>query len=328
MRILITGGNGFVGRALVRALYAEHEVTVVDNLRSGRDRFSDDERGRFRLFEHDVRDTTQLRLAWKATRPDIVVHLAAIHYIPECEAFPAEAVSVNEAGTVSVLHCCGEGTRFVFASSAAVYGAEESPHREAESLLAPMDVYGLSKLHGENYVRRFTQERALGSTIVRLFNVVGPGETNPHVVPTILAQIVAGNRELSLGNLASKRDYICVYDAAAAFATIALTRQTAGACDCVNVGTGNAYSVQQLVDEFGAVSGETLSATCDPGKLRVCDRPYACASIEEVRRVYQWSPVWDLRRTLRQTWRARDFPPACLAPPCAPGADEEAGIAN
>ena len=89
--------------------------------------------------------------------------------------------------------------RFVFASSGAVYEPEEEPHTEFGSPLAPSDVYGYSKYHGEQYVRYFASAKGFPAVIVRLFNVVGPGETNPHVLPEIVAQTEVGSHRAFAG---------------------------------------------------------------------------------------------------------------------------------
>lgn len=179
MRVVVTGGAGFVGKELVRTLQPTAEVLVADRLRYGMPDWLASPPDGVRLSQVDIRDAAAIRGVIDEFRPDAVVHLAAIHYIPECDADPPLAVSTNVAGTVNVLAACPPGTRVVFASSGAVYEPDEAPHQEMVSSLKPADIYGITKLQGEAYVRAFAADHGLSCGIVRLFNVIGPGETNP-----------------------------------------------------------------------------------------------------------------------------------------------------
>lgn len=312
MRVLITGGNGFVGRALTRQLSDEHEVAVLDSLRDGPPRFGRAELDRLRFFPVDLRGFPLTAAAVAAFAPDAVIHLAAIHFIPACEQAPDDAIATNTLGTANLLRACPPGTRFVFASTAAVYAPADAPHVEDASRIGPMDVYGLSKLHAEDWVRYLAPQRGLDATIVRLFNVIGPGETNPHLLPAILAQLRRGERTLRLGNTHPRRDYVHVDDVARAFATIAAKANGATEVDVVNVGTGHAVSVRAVVRLLGDAIGEPLAVESDPGRTRPVDRPFLAADIAKVARTYGWTPAIDLADGLRELWREPDLAPALL----------------
>jgi UDP-glucose 4-epimerase len=98
MRILVTGANGFVGRTPCRALYSSHTVYGVDNLRFGALRFTPEEASRFVFRQADIREAGQVRAVLQEARPDAIIHLAAIHFIPECERDPELAISTNDDG--------------------------------------------------------------------------------------------------------------------------------------------------------------------------------------------------------------------------------------
>jgi UDP-glucose 4-epimerase len=312
MRILITGGNGYVGRTLTRMLAGSHDVTVIDNLRSGALRLSADELERIDFRQTDIRDADAVRAILAEKRPEAVIHLAAIHFIPECEREPAEAIGINVLGTVNLLRACQPGTRFVFASSAAVYAPEERPHREESSPVGPMDIYGLTKLQGEEYIRYCAGGLGLNAVIVRLFNVIGPGETNPHILPAILAQALKGETKLRLGNCHPKRDYIDVTDAAAGFATIALGAPSGDTVEVVNLGTGEAFSVYELVEELARVSELPFEIETDPARVRQSDRPYLAADTRRIASRYGWTRRMDLRSSLQELWRQPDIPQSLL----------------
>ncbi|MCV7421464.1 NAD(P)-dependent oxidoreductase [Mycobacterium yunnanensis] len=311
MRIMVTGGAGFVGKQLVSILSAKADVLVADLLRYGMPDWLERADSGFRLQQVDIRDPAATRAVVEEFQPDIVVHLAAIHYIPECDADPANAVATNVAGTVNLLASCPAGTRFVFASSGAVYTPDEADHREFESTVGPADIYGITKLQGEAYVRAFAADRGISAAIVRLFNVIGPGETNPHLLPAIVAQLREGPESISLGNIWPKRDYIDVLDAANGFASVALGTNPEGvACETVNLGSGRQYSVDEILSRMRSVLGLEFEVRQDPSRMRAVDRPFLGADITHIGEVFGWRPAHDLDETLTRTWANPEFLPA------------------
>lgn len=301
-----------MGRTLTRNLYDEHSVAVLDTLRSGALRFNAGDHERFAMYQIDVRDYAAVQSAVDVFKPEAIIHLAAIHFIPECNEKPDEAIAINTLGTANMLRACPEGTTFVLASTAAVYSAEETPHREDSSPTHPMDVYGLTKLHAEHYVRLWAPMKSLDARIVRLFNVIGPGETNPHILPAILAQTMRGVSKLRLGNCHPKRDYIHVQDAASGFAAVATKPWNGPGVDVVNLGTGQSYSVYELVEQLGQVAGHPLEIETDPSRLRASDRPFVTASIDKIYSRYKWKPRFSLRESLHDLWQTPDIPAELL----------------
>lgn len=309
-KVLVTGGNGFVGREVVRLLYDHHSVRVADNLRSGPVRLSAHEMQKIGLARIDIADVSAVRALMADFKPDIIIHLAATHYIPECEEDPPLAVRTNICGTVNLLAAAPRNARFVFASSGAVYRPDDKPHTEADATLEPSDVYGFSKLHGEHYVRYFAAQRGLSAVIVRLFNVVGPGETNPHLLPEIVAQLKAGRTTLRLGNMSPKRDYIHVRDAARGFVAVALKDECGGASTLtVNLGTSFSYSVAEIVAKLKDVAMIDFSLEQERSRLRSVDRPYLAADIREIRARFGWTPQVNIDDALADLWREPDLTP-------------------
>jgi len=271
-------------------------------------RFDEAELNRFALHKVDIRDYAATERTIAEFEPQVVIHLAAIHFIPECENLPDEAISINTLGTVNLLRAIKPGTRFVFASTAAVYAPEDTPHDEVSSPVGPMDIYGLSKLHAEEYIRYFAKIKPIDARIVRLFNVVGPGETNPHLLPAILAQVMKGTRTLKLGNCSPKRDYIHVEDVARGFAAVGLTDRENTGVDTVNLGTGVGYSVTEVVDMLSRVIGERLTIETDPTRVRASDRPFLSAATARIRERYNWAPQKTMSDSLRDLWANPDIP--------------------
>ena len=313
-RILVTGGNGYVGRCLVRLLAGANTVCVADVLRYGDWRFATEERQRLRLERIDVRDQDGMAVLMADFAPDVVIHLAAIHYIPECDQDPMFATSTNVLGTLNLLLTCPAGCRFVFASSGAVYKPEAQPHREATSEVGPSDVYGRSKQQGEQFVQDFAARRALDAVIVRLFNVIGPGETNPHLLPELVAQLKAGRQMVELGNLSPKRDYISVKDAARGFAAAAVGGAAEpGRARVVNLGTSQAYSVSEVIGKLRAISGIDFEVRQDKGRVRAVDRPFLAADVGRMAEVFGWRPRFTIDDALHEMWLEPDLSAAMQA---------------
>jgi UDP-glucose 4-epimerase len=313
-KILVSGGGGYVGRTLIRLLYEHSDVCVIDTLRFGAGRFSATDLAHIRLENVDLRDGRAVAAVVGDFAPDVIVHLAAIHYIPECEADPERAISTNVLGTTNLLTAALPGTRFVFASSGAVYRPDRALHNEESSAIEPSDVYGYTKLHGEQLVGYFSRTRGLAGAVVRLFNVVGPGETNPHLLPEIVAQLKAGHSVVRLGNMWPKRDYIHVADAAAGFMAVA-TRGTVktGEVATVNLGTSLQYSVEDILTRLRRISNVGFAFEEDPTRVRAVDRAFLGADIARIGKLFGWAPTRGIDDALSDLWRAPDMTTALMA---------------
>ncbi len=305
--VLVTGGLGYVGRELVRQLCEQDniELHVIDNLDCGKHRLETMDQKKFTLHITDIRDRQATTDTVQKIKPDLVYHLAAIHYIPLCESDPGNAVSVNVMGTVNLLDCLPPKTRFVFASTAAVYAPEDGAHTEGRSAEKPMDVYGWTKYHGEQYVRYYSDIGKVRGTIVRLFNVVGSGETNPHLAPAIIEQLSDGVTQVKLGNLFPHRDYIDVTDVALGFQKIAQAGSTQEELLCCNLGTGRSHAVSEMVEQIAAAAGIALEIEQDSDRIRAVDRPMLKASTERLKEKTGWTPSVPLSESMQRAWTTR-----------------------
>lgn len=298
--MLVVGGAGFVGHHLVpRLLDDDHHVVVIDNLSRGSlERFGAHlGDSRLDVVRGDVTDAVLVREIVAGVRPAVVFHLAALHFIPYCVAHPSETMLVNVVGTQLVLDALGAvpDARVVLASTADVYATADRPHRE-EDAIETTNVYGASKRSCEELFaiarRREPQRRFLAA---RLFNVFGPGETNPHVLPDVLEQLRHGN-VLRLGNLEPRRDYVHARDVAEALVRIAAFE---GPETVFNVGTGVGTSVRDLVAELAHVLGRPLRVEQDPAKVRPVERMHLVADVDRARHALGWTPRIGLREGLR-----------------------------
>lgn len=232
----------------------------------------------------DVRDPGDVEDALRELAPSAVVHLAARHFIPDCEADPAGTLETNVLGTATVLGAAAKLPRLprlVFASTADVYRPDTAAHAES-SAVAPIGVYGLSKLAGEQLVGGTYSD----AVVLRLFNLYGPGDSTAHLIPEILRQLPTG--VVALGNLESRRDYVWVEDVAEVVGAAALGRMRNGT---YNVGSGIATSGRDVLDMIVRSSGIDVELQQVESRLRASDRPNLQADCTALHAALpEWSP--------------------------------------
>lgn len=245
MRVLITGGAGFIGSHLVEHFQGRAEIVVLDNLRSGYRRNLEGLTHNF--IEGSVTDPTTVAQAMDGI--DLVFHLAAMISVPESMKRPRECVDINVGGLLNVLEAASRANvkKLVFASSAAVYGDNPTVPKTEDMLPEPQSPYAITKLDGEYYLELFRREGRLHSTTLRFFNVFGPRQ-DPHgayaaAVPIFIRKALAGDNLTIFGDGGQTRDFIHVKDVVAALAHVATRPEPSGT---INVGYGHCMSVLEL----------------------------------------------------------------------------------
>lgn len=297
MKTLVTGGAGFIGSAVVPVLQAEgYDVYVLDNLSFGSRDFIDVTDDHFYL--EDIRDKAAVDRTILDIQPDVVVHLAAIHFIPYCNQHPFEAADTNIRGTMNVLNACKKVKRlkkFFLASTAAVYPIYDEAVNENHEL-HPLDIYGLSKLTCESLCKEYFYETKVDTIVCRFFNAFGPNETNPHLIPEIEKQLREGQRTIKLGNLTPKRDFIHTHDMANAVKTL-LRRDNIG-YDTFNLGRGIEYSVVEIVEAFERQLNEKIEIQVDQSRVRKVERQHLLADVRKLKKI-GWQPEWGIDEGIR-----------------------------
>src|SRR3989339_542721 len=288
-RILITGGAGFIGSALIKELQQQaYEIFVIDDLSFGSRNFIDIKNANF--YKISLLEYEGIKKIISRLNPQYVVHLAAIHFIPYCNKNPLIAVNVNIKGTINLLDSL-RGLRnlkkLFFASSAAVYPVYEKALKET-CRPNPIDIYGLTKLTGEYLCREFYLRTKTPTIICRFFNAFGPNETNPHLIPEIQKQVNAGKRIIKLGNLTPKRDFIHTFDMAQSVRL--LLEKFRRGVDVFNLGSGSEYSVVEIVRAFERQVGEEIKIEVDSARVRRTDRMHLLADISKLRKFINWTP--------------------------------------
>lgn len=304
--VLITGGAGFIGSRAVLILREKGvRVIVADNGYVGLPlpEASDG----IVPVNVDIRDQQAIAAVLAEHRPDAILHLAAVHHIPTCEREPHLAFDVNVLGTQALLDgALAAGIKnLVFASSGAVYRWDDGPLDEAETLTGATDVYSITKLSNEYQLAGWAARTGGRVHIARLFNTIGTGDPNGHLIPDILEQIGTGAASpvVKLGNTKPKRDYIFVEDSAAGFVALLEGLPEGEPVEYFNLCTGDEMSVGDLVAMMGELMGVDVHIESDPTRFRKIDRLQQLGDPTKLKTRRNWTPQWTARRAVARIMR-------------------------
>ena len=279
MRILITGGSGFIGSHLAAYFQGLAEVIVLDNLRSGHRRNLEGLAHTF--IEGSVTDRAAVNRATAGA--DLVFHLAAMISVPESMIRPAECAEINVLGLLNVLESAAAAgaQKVVLASSAAIYGDNPTVPKIESMLPEPKSPYAITKLDGEYYLEMFRREGRLDTASLRFFNVFGPRQDPKSAyaaaVPIFMQKAFAGEDLTIFGDGEQTRDFVHVKDIAAALAHVACRPDLHGT---YNVGYGNSMSVNDLAAHILRLSGSSSKLVHLPE--RSGDVKHSRASIDKL----------------------------------------------
>ncbi|MGH3187034.1 MAG: NAD-dependent epimerase/dehydratase family protein [Streptosporangiaceae bacterium] len=319
--VVVTGAAGLLGvDVITQARKHGLRVVAIDDGSAGTwqrlTAFQDDEG--VRCCRIDICDLDALADVWPANCSADVVHLAARHFIPDCQANPSAARRINIQGTANVLTVAEAraARRFILASTADVYAAGNQPHGE-DGPVAPVTVYAQTKARAESLVAVAASGSPRTSFLcARLFNLYGPDPTVEHLIPAIIKQATAGEL-VRVGNLDSIRDYVYVEDAARALTEL-LSSTANGA---LNVGTGVGTNGHRVVRLVGQILQKELTVVEDAKRMRDIDRPTLVASPRRLCALLPWWPATSLEEGLARVLKrdgSDDVPETAL-----PGIDEQ-----
>ena len=301
-KILITGGAGFIGSHLARAMVkGKNEVVIFDNLSTGRKENLEDCLAKITLIEADIRDFEKLKEAGNEVTQ--MYHLAAISSVPLSVDEPKTTADVNVNGTWHVLEACrlNRVKRLVFVSSASVYGAATKvPFKESMSLRASSP-YAASKLIGEQLCDLYWRLYGLETVCLRLFSVYGPRQ-NPYsqyanVIPAFATRLLKGETPTVYGNGKQTRDFIFVEDVVKAFQAAGRGRNVVG--EVINFGSGRQISVIQLLKLIQQSLATNISPKFSPKKAG--DDPRTCADTTKAKRLLGIKRVTPFQKGLEKT---------------------------
>jgi len=298
MKILLTGGAGFIGSHLLKKLLERgDDVAVIDDFNDYYNpaiKRRNLPKGGFRLHERDIRDSAPIV---REERPDTVIHLAARAGVRPSLADPVEYDSVNVGGTLRLLEACRQAgvRRFLFASSSSVYGNGRVPFSEGDLALAPISPYGVSKLLGEHYVRVYSHLHGLQATCLRFFTVYGPRQRPDMAIHAFTAAIARGREIRLFGDGSTERDYTFVSD---------ILQGVLGALDhpepfaIYNLGESQTVPLRRLVELLERYLGKKAMVRNHPEQPGDVKRTFA--SIDQARAHLGYQPRVGIEEGLRE----------------------------
>jgi UDP-glucose 4-epimerase len=310
VRVLVTGGAGFIGSHLAeRLLELDHEVRILDSFATGR---RDNLAGlaEAELIEGDVQSFERAHNAVRGCHT--VLHQAALPSVPRSIQDPLTTHAVNVTGTLNVLLAARDAgvQRVVYASSSSVYGAtEELPKRERHPV-SPISPYAVSKLAGEGYCRAFTAIYDMECVALRYFNVFGPRQDPQSqyaaVIPRFIAAALDGEPAIVFGDGEQSRDFTYIDNVVDA--NLRAMTSSEGAGEVFNVACGERVTLNEVLATLGELQGGELQAdhrAPRPGEVR-----HSQADIQRAREAFGYEPVVPfaegIRRTLEFTLEERE----------------------
>jgi UDP-glucose 4-epimerase len=300
MRVLVTGGAGFIGSHLTDAFLARgDEVIVVDDLSTGRAGRLDEHAW---LHKLSITDSVSLGEIVRGTRPELICHLAAHIDVRTSVDAPAQDAQANVVGTVNVLEAArGIGARVLFASSGGIlYGSNAAIPSREDVLPLPGSPVGIAKYCAEQYIGLYNRLHGTRHSVLRLANVYGPrqdpaGEAG--VIPIFCGGVLAGDDPTLYGDGTQTRDYVYVGDAVSAF----LAAADAGRPGTWNIGTGVEVSVLDIVAIIGEVAGHPVGTR--PGEPRAGELLRSSLAVDRAARDLDWQARTPLTDGIGRVYR-------------------------
>lgn len=294
MKVLITGGCGFIGSNLVDCLINKnHDVVVIDNLSSdAHDQFYYNDNATY--YHYNINDYVMCSQVFERHRPDVVFHLAAEARIQNCINDPTLCMETNVMGTqillsLSVKHGIN---RLVFMSTSAIYGLKANSIQKETDEVDCLNPYSLSKWFGENLCKIYSKNYGLDTVCFRGFNIYGnrqptKGQYAP-VIGIFQRQKQAGEALTIVGDGEQRRDFVHVSDVCRALIAGGFSKEAQNG-EVYNLGTGKNYSVNEISKIIG---GKTINLPTRSGEARV-----TLADISKISSKLKWTPIHDLKIT-------------------------------
>ncbi|MGC9183540.1 NAD-dependent epimerase/dehydratase family protein [Caldisphaera sp.] len=296
--IIVTGGAGFIGSNLIEdILKDDNDAIIIDNLSSG-SRYNINERAK--LIISDVSKYKEIEFLEKFKGEEVsIIHLAAIVSVDEVRENPIRGIEVNVNGTSNILELARKLDAYItIASSAAVYGEKEKMPIDEDDEKKPINLYGFTKLMGEEMLLSYIKEYGLKGSALRLFNVYGPKmKKGPYagVIQIFIEKLLKNETPIIHGDGKNTRDFIYVKDVTNAFIN-AIKFKASG---IYNIGTGKEITIKELLDVIEKIIGKYKEPIYD--EPRKNDIKKSVAKIEKAKKELNWEPIYSLEEGLKNT---------------------------
>lgn len=298
MKVLVTGADGFIGshltEALVRAGYDVRAFVLYNSFNSWGwlDRCGEDVKGQFEVFQGDIRDPNGVRSAVKGY--DAVLNLAALIAIPYSYHSPDTYVDTNIRGALNVVQAARDlgVTKVVHTSTSEVYGTAQFVPITEDHPLQGQSPYSASKIGADQIAMSFYTSFDTPVAILRPFNTYGPRQSSRAVIPTIITQIAAGNKQIKLGALSPTRDFNYVADTVAGFIAALKSKESVG--EVINIGSNFEISIGDTANTIAKVMGVEIEIISDEQRLRPekSEVERLWASNEKAEKLLGWRPEY------------------------------------
>ena len=266
---MVAGGAGFVGSAIVRELLRRGSTIVCyDNYLHGHPAHVAGLSGPFTAIHGDVRDDWSLFKALRDHQVEYIIDCVGDTFVPTAYIMPERFFDINVGGTLHLLRAAQALSikRMLYISSTEVYGETPSPKCDEKTALNPVNTYAVSKAAADRLCYTYYLEHGVPVVIARIFNCYGPRETEPYVIPEIIAQLHRGLR-VALGNIKAERDFTFVHDTANALISVLASDVPDG--EAINIGSDTGYTVEWLAHRLAEIMEvKSLQIVSDPARFR------------------------------------------------------------